>query len=90
MANHLLFWGYGEATTNDPKNGGWQSFDYVSGVNISIPSAGTVFRAISPAQTLGNGAVCNAIVEVLPTGLNVHSKKYLTDSTVTTLNTGAA
>ena len=89
MANHLLFTAYGEVTVYDGKNGGWQGFDYPSAVYKSIPSVGTVFTAITPAQTIG-GATCNAIVEILPTGLNVHGKKYATDSTIATLNTGAA
>lgn len=89
MANHLLFTAYGEVSTFDAKAGGWVSFDYVNAAYKSIPSVGTVFTAITPAQTIG-GATCNAIVEVLPTGLNVHGKKYATDSTIATLNTGAA
>jgi len=30
-----------------------------------------------------------AIIEVFPTGLNVHSRKYATDATVATLTTAA-
>ncbi len=88
MAQHIVFFGYGEATVNDVKNGGWQGFAYSSGVVKSIPVVGTVFTAISPAQTIGNFTV-NSIVEVLPTGLNLHGRKYFCDATASTLNTAA-
>lgn len=94
MAGHVLFNGYGEYTGNDSKINSATSNIYPytnspSGIAKSIPAVGTVFTAISPAITVGS-ATCNAIVEVLPTGLNTHGKKYLTDSTAATLNTGAA
>lgn len=96
MANHVLFQAYGEYTGNDSKinsNTG-NIYPYsgnagLSGIAKSVAAAGTLFTAISPAITVGS-ATCNAIVEVLPTGLNTHGKKYLTDSTAATLNTGAA
>lgn len=88
MAQHIVFFGYGEATVNDAKNGGWQGFNYASGVVKSIPVVGTVFHAISPAQTIGNFTV-NSIVEILPCGLNLHGKKYFCDATTSTLNTAA-
>ena len=83
--NHLIFTAYGEVTTRDNLTGGWVSFDYAKADYKSVPSVGTIFTAITPAQTIG-GAVCNAVVEVLPSGLNVHGKKYATDSTIATLN----
>lgn len=94
MAGHVLFQGYGEYTGNDSKIDINTSniYPYANrpmGIAKSIPSAGTVFTAISPAIAVGP-ATCNAIVEVLPTGLNTHGKKYLTDATAATLNTGAA
>jgi len=94
MAGHVIFQGYGEYTGNDSKINSSTSniYPYANspmGIAKSVASAGTVFTAISPAITVGS-ATCNAIVEVLPTGLNTHGKKYLTDSTAATLNTGAA
>jgi hypothetical protein len=94
MANHVIFQGYGEYTGNDSKIDSNTSniYPYANrpmGIAKSVASAGTLFTAISPAITVGS-ATCNAIVEVLPTGLNTHGKKYLTDSTAATLNTGAA
>lgn len=88
MAQHIGIFSYGDATTNDPKNGGWQGYSYTSGVFKSIPVEGTVFTAVSPAQNIG-GFTINSIVEVLPTGLNVHGKKYFCDATASTLNTAA-
>jgi hypothetical protein len=96
MAGHVLFNSYGEYTGNDSKINSSTSNIYpysggagLSGTAKSVASGGTVFTAISPAITVGS-ATCNAIVEVLPTGLQTHGKKYLTDSTAATLNTGAA
>lgn len=83
--NHFIATNYGEVLTFDAKNGGWQSNDYATAVYRSFPTSGTVFTAISPAQVIG-GATCNAIIEVLPQGLNIYGKKYATDSTVAALN----
>lgn len=89
MANHVLYARYGEAQVFDSKNGGWQGFAYNNATYASDPSAGTSFIGISPAITIGNFTI-NAIVEILPTGLNQKPRRYFTDATVATLNTAAA
>lgn len=89
MAQHITIFAYGEATTYDKLNGGWQGFSYAQGQVKSIPVQGTVFTAISPAQTVGLFSGMNSIVEVLPNGLQVHGKKYFCDATASTLTTAA-
>lgn len=71
------FTAYGETT--DGKNPAAAVYAYSQASYKSFPVAGTTVTGINPV-TVG-AATCNAIVEVLPTGLNVHGKKYLTDST---------
>lgn len=89
MAAHVLYTAYGEAQVFDKLNGGWQGFAYNSGTYRSDASETTTFIGISPAITIGTFTI-NAIVEVLPFGLNQKSRKFFTDSTVATLNTAAA
>jgi hypothetical protein len=96
MAGHVLFQAYGETNTGDAKllSTTGQIFPYSGGAGLmgigkSVAAGGTIFTAISPAITVGT-AVCNALVQILPTGSNHQPKGYLTDSTVATLNTGAA
>ena len=92
MANHFLATVYGYATTYDAKNGGWQTVDYAGPSYQSFPSAGTVFVGLSPTQSVG-GVTCAALIQVLPTGLigpGTVPNRFLTDSTLGTLNTNAA
>lgn len=96
MARHQTAWVYGELQGEPPYIGG--SSDSVSRIipysiqkagPLSIPSSGVNFWELSPAISIG-GVNCNAVIEILPTGLNIHSRKYATDASVDTLNTGAA
>lgn len=92
--NHFNAWIYGEVQGNDPGAGAPPTYsryiDYTaaqSGIK-GFPSVGVIFHPLSPAQTVG-GISCNSIIEVQPTGLNVHPRKYASDALVTTLTTAA-
>ncbi len=95
MAAHFLAYIYGEVQGSDPGAGAPPTYSRIidypasSSGNKSFPSAGTLFHPLSPVQTIG-GISCATIIEVLPTGLNIHGRKYATDATVSTLNTNAA
>lgn len=92
MANSISFWAYGEIASKDPYGGAtFTQIDYsalAAGVKGVPANSGVVFHPLSPGVSFG-GVTCNAVVEVLPTGLNVHSRKYATDSTVAQLITAA-
>lgn len=95
MAAHLSAWIYGEVQGTDPGSGTTNAYartiDYSAsqqGIK-SFPSAGTVFHPLSPVVSIG-GVNCAALIEVLPTGLNVHGRKYATVTDVATLNTAGA
>lgn len=95
MAAHVLATIYGTVQSFDKFNGGPQITPYNSGPSYqSFPAVGTRFIGLSPAVTIGNNSggtfTMNAIVEVLPSGLNVPAAQYVTDSTLGTLNSGAA
>lgn len=90
MAAHVLATIYGTVQTFDRFNGGWQMTPYNGGPSYqSFPAVGTRFIGVSPSETL-NTFTINAIIEVFPNGLNQASMKYATDSTLSSLNTGAA
>lgn len=61
----------------------------VDGITENFPSQLTQFRA-AKAGTTANGITMNSVIEILPTGLNVNPTIYLTDSTVTQLNTNGS
>lgn len=89
MANHFLATIYGTVQTYDKYNGGPQMTPYNTGASYqSFSPVGTRFIAVSPAQTL-SGNTINCIIEVVPSGLNIPSEKYATDSTIAALNTAA-
>lgn len=57
---------------------------------MSFPTTGTVFHPVSPGQQVGNTSnYIYSVVEVQPTGLNVHGNKYASNQSVTTLATNA-
>ena len=73
---------YGEtANASSPDSA---AFAYAQAKYKSFPVTGTTVTGINPT-TIGN-ATCLAIVEVLPTGLNLHGKKYFTSLTEAALN----
>ncbi len=80
--NAFEFPAYGETTNaSSPDSSAWA---YKQAQYKSLPVAGTTVTGINPL-VVGN-ATCLAVVEVLPTGLNVHGKKYLTSLTEAALN----
>lgn len=95
MANNAFLASlYGEVTTYDKLNGGWQVGTLYNGAAYrSLPVVGTQVIAISPAQvfTSPSGATitANSIIEIFPQGLAIpgFSRKFLCDATVATLNT---
>lgn len=61
---------------NDIKFGG-----AITGRSYNFPNVGTQIYDLPPGVT-ANGLTMNAVIEVLPTGLNQQSTKYYTPSTV--------
>jgi hypothetical protein len=59
-----------------------------SGISYAFPVESFIAYP-TPANTTANGVTMNAIVEVLPTGLNQVSTYYYTTSTVAQINTAA-
>lgn len=53
---------------------------------VSFPTTGTTFFPLANGVEVG-GAYVYSVIEVAPTGLNVHSQKFVTDSSVATLAT---
>ena len=58
------------------------------GVLNSFPSAGTRIY-VADAGTVAGSVTMNSVIELLPTGLNVHGFKFWTPTDVSTLNTAA-
>lgn len=82
------FTGYGEISTYDPKNGGYQLVGngYANPSYQSLPVAGTRVIGISPGVVFGTAwgnVTANSIIEIIPPALQPigFSKKYLCDST---------
>lgn len=92
MATHFSTMVYGEIEGNPPfQNGDGQSaFSRVKSwptpTIVSFPTEGTTFFPLTNGFTVGNAYVYS-VIEVPPTGLNVHSTKYVTKDSVTTLAT---
>lgn len=80
--NAFVFTAYGETTGPGASPSSVYAYTQASYKSLSV--AGTQVIGINPT-TVGS-ATCNAIVQVLPTGLNVHGKSFLTDSTEAALN----
>jgi hypothetical protein len=84
-AAHVSATIYGTVQTFDRYNGGYQMTPYNGGPSYqSFPTGITRFIGVSPAETL-NTFTINAIIEVIPTGLNIPSAKFATDSTLAAL-----
>jgi len=85
---------YGEVSTYDALNGGYQLIGngYNGPTYRSFPTAGTQVIGISPGvvfQTKFGTVTANSIIEIIPPALQPlgFSKKYLCDATEATLNT---
>lgn len=57
-------------------------------VIMSFPTTGTIFHPVTSGFKVGNQYVYG-IIEVQPTGLNVHGIKYASDTSAATLATNA-
>ena len=55
---------------------------------VSFPTTGTTFFPLPNGFVVG-GAYVYSVIQVAPTGLNVHGAQYVTDSSVATLATAA-
>ncbi len=59
-------------------------------VSMNLPTTGTLFHPVSPGIQVGNSSnYIYSIIEVQPTGLNVHSDKYTSNQSVATLATAS-
>ena len=59
-------------------------------VSMNFPTTGTVFHPVSPGIQVNNSSnYIYSIIEVQPTGLNVHSTKYCSNQSVATLATAS-
>lgn len=59
-------------------------------VQMSFPTTGTIFHPVNPGVRVGNTSnYIYSVIEVQQTGLNVHSVKYASNQSVTTLATNA-
>lgn len=67
---------------------GARVMDWSSSAIMNFPTNNTVLHPFLQGVKVGNpGFFCYGIVEVLPGGLNIHSQKYCTDTSVATLAT---
>lgn len=55
----------------------------------SFPTAGVNIWALSNGVQMPAGQYVYSVIEVLPSGLNVHSDKYVSDQSAATLATNA-
>lgn len=62
--------------------------DYNYAGITSFPTDGTTFSPLPNGVRVG-GAYVYTVIQVAPTGLNVHGNQYVTDSSVATLATAA-
>jgi hypothetical protein len=98
-AAHVTVNVYGQAWGKAPygtgiEKGGLDSPDritfWATPVALSFPTTGTVFYPVSPGIQVGTTSnYIYSIVEVQPTGLNVHGDKYVSNQSVATLATNA-
>lgn len=83
---------YGEVEGSAPFQDGAGAASFARTINwpasaiVSLPTTGTNFFPLANGIQVG-GAYVYSVIEVQPTGLNVHGKKYVTDSSVATLAT---
>lgn len=59
-------------------------------VSMNFPTTGTLFHSVTPGAQVNNTSnYIYSIIEVQPTGLNVHSVKYASNQSVATLATNS-
>jgi hypothetical protein len=97
MAVHFNARIYGEVFANPPFTNADNATafsntkDFPSGRLANFPTVGTTIWPLPNGVKVGNpGFYCYSIVEVAPTGLNVHSTKYASDSLAATIASAIA
>ena len=65
-----------------------RTIDWAFAPILSFPTGTTTFHTLANGVLVG-GAYVYSVIEVMPSGLNVHGVKYVTDSSVATLATNA-
>lgn len=74
---------YGTGLSSPDRNVFWET-----PVVMSFPTTGTVIHPVSPGVQVGNTSnYIYSLIEVQPTGLNVHGDKYSSNQSVATLAT---
>lgn len=85
---------YGQIEGNPPYTNpsGATAFSRVIDFNyrglVSFPTTGTSFFPLPNGMVVG-GSYVYSVIQVAPSGLNVHGEQYVTDSSVATLATAA-
>lgn len=78
---------YGEVQGADPYTSSFTRSDaYSSALVNNFPAQNVLIHPVSPGQQIGSAYVYS-IIEVPPTGLNIHSRKYAVQESVATLAT---
>lgn len=55
---------------------------------VSLPTTGTIFYPLTNGVLIGSsGIYVYSVIEVQPTGLNIHGTKYVSNATVASLAT---
>lgn len=93
-AAHLTANVYGFAEGSPPFGTGLSSptrtVFWTTPVTMSFPTTGTIFYPVSPGIQVGNTSnYIYSIIEVQPTGVNIHGAKYCSNQSVATLATAA-
>jgi hypothetical protein len=85
---------YGMAQGSPPFGAGLsqptRTFNWDTPVSMNFPTTGTIFHPVSPGIQVGNTSnYIYSIIEVQPTGLNIHGDKYTSNQSVATLATNS-
>lgn len=93
-AAHVTASIYGTVQGSPPFGAGLPSptrqFNWPTPTTLSFPTTGTVFYPVSPGIQVDNTSnYIYSIIEVQPTGLNIHGDKYTSNQSVATLATNA-
>jgi hypothetical protein len=63
-----------------------RTIDFSFAGNVSFPTTGTAFFPLPNGVKVG-GAFVYSVIQVAPSGLNIHPTQFVTDSSVATLAT---
>lgn len=86
---------YGEIEGNPPFQdaNGATAFSrvkpYPSAQVASLPTGVTNFWALPNGYQMPSGSYVYSVIEIVPSGLNIHSEKYVSDQSAATLATNA-